>query len=207
MTPRLALDRIVYERLTSELLAGNYKPGEHITPREIGRMLNISSTPVVVALHRLAAQNLLERSNGEGFSVPRLSGMQLGALYHVHEVLLVDAVNIVRSRRFHRTADVEMGECFDLTAALTWKFFRSIFLATGEEAYIAYGGNVSDRLQPYRVHKDWVLQDRVTELQKLTRFWARGDFDSLVEGLRIYHQRRQNVATQIVENAISRHFT
>ncbi|NLR97152.1 GntR family transcriptional regulator [Rhizobium sp. P38BS-XIX] len=207
MTPKLALDRIVYDRLTSELLAGNYKPGEHITPRDIGRMLDISSTPVVVALHRLAAQNMLERSDGEGFYVPRLSGPQLQALYHVHEVLVVDAVNIVRSGLSHRTVDVEMGEYLDLTAALTWKFFRSIFLATGQEAYIAYGGNVSDRLQPYRVHKDGVLQDRVVELQTLTRFWAKGDFDNLVLGLRIYHQRRQNVAIQIVENAVSRHFT
>lgn len=50
------MDRIIYDRLTSELLAGNYKRGKHITPRDIGRMLDIPKPALRLAC-ALSAQD------------------------------------------------------------------------------------------------------------------------------------------------------
>lgn len=64
MLLKKSLDAIVYDLFIEGFYQGSYKAGEKIDPGELAQQFQISRTPVVLALKRLANENILRVTSG-----------------------------------------------------------------------------------------------------------------------------------------------
>lgn len=75
-----------YNRILSSILNGTYAAGASILVRDICRDLNISRTPVQIALERLAELGLVEINPQRGVTVHRLDPREIGDHYEFRKV-------------------------------------------------------------------------------------------------------------------------
>ena len=83
----VTLAQSVTERLRAALLAGRFGPGEKLSEESLSEMLLVSRTPVRSALHRLAAEGLLDYVPNRGFSVRGTDARRLQSIFDVRGVL------------------------------------------------------------------------------------------------------------------------
>jgi GntR family transcriptional regulator of vanillate catabolism len=77
----------VTDRLREALLAGEFGPNERLQEVSLSEMLNVSRTPIRAALHRLAAEGMLEYAPNRGYSVRGLDTKELLAVFDIRGAL------------------------------------------------------------------------------------------------------------------------
>jgi GntR family transcriptional regulator of vanillate catabolism len=83
----VTLGQSVTDRLRTEIMEGRFLPGEKLHEMSLSAMLNVSRTPIRVALHSLAAESLLEYAPNRGYSVRSLDTDRLIAIFDIRGVL------------------------------------------------------------------------------------------------------------------------
>lgn len=83
----LTLAQSVTERLRAALLEGRFGAEEKLSEESLCEMLQVSRTPVRSALHRLAAEGLLDYVPNRGYSVRGVDARRLRGIFEVRGVL------------------------------------------------------------------------------------------------------------------------
>ncbi|MEN3295224.1 MAG: GntR family transcriptional regulator, vanillate catabolism transcriptional regulator [Burkholderiales bacterium] len=77
----------VTDRLREAILAGEFRPNERLQEVALSEMLDVSRTPIRAALHRLAAEGMLEYAPNRGYSVRGLDTGELLAVFDIRGAL------------------------------------------------------------------------------------------------------------------------
>jgi DNA-binding GntR family transcriptional regulator len=77
----------VMQRISDDILFGELKPGQRISPEAVGRECGISHIPVREALGELEGRGYLVRMGNRGYFVPELAIEELEDIYRVREIL------------------------------------------------------------------------------------------------------------------------
>jgi GntR family transcriptional regulator of vanillate catabolism len=85
--PTVTLAESVTERLRAALLEGRFSAEEKLNEESLSETLQVSRTPVRSALHRLAAEGLLDYVPNRGYSVRALDAQRLRSIFEVRGVL------------------------------------------------------------------------------------------------------------------------
>jgi len=181
MSPAQAMERS-YLALKRMLRRGEFPAGMRLEANRLSAELSVSMTPVRDALHRLVGERMIDGSSGDGFHVPRHSEAQLRALYEWNSALAVIAVRT--SPPQEHALPVDPGEALtqaDLTSLL---FERLAAASPNAEVRAAIAG-ASDRLHPFRIIEDSVLEPIIGELEELALAGP-----TQLQAIRRYHQRR-----------------
>ena len=112
----------IYDRLRTLILERHILPGGRIQVDELARAMGVSRTPVVVALKRLALENVVEIAVRRGVFVKRLTRREIARLFEVREMI----EGLSARRAATRIQSDEVEECE--------KMFRSLDLAPTPKA-------------------------------------------------------------------------
>lgn len=164
MSPTQAMERS-YVALKQLLRDGTYAPGHRLEANRIAEQFGISMTPVRDALNRLAGEQLVEASSGEGFHVPRLGESDLRDLYEWNSILAVLAARSARTIPAPEAIEgaTARGSLAEATAAVFALLAESV---PNRELRVAMG-RASDRLHPFRLVEAHVLEPVLGELEEL----------------------------------------
>ena len=164
MSPTQAMERS-YAALKQLLRDGVYAPGYRLEANRIAEQIGVSMTPVRDALNRLAGEQLVEASSGDGFHVPRLGEGDLRDLYEWNSILVVLAARSARTIPAPRAIEDAMasGSLPDATAAVFGLLAESV---PNRELRLAIA-RASDRLHPFRIAEPQVLEPIIGELEEL----------------------------------------
>lgn len=164
MSPTQAMERS-YATLKQLLRDGAYAPGHRLEANRIAEEIGVSMTPVRDALNRLAGEQLVEASRGDGFHVPRLGEGDLRDLYEWNSILVVLAARSARTiLQPHAIEDaMASGSLPDATAAIFGLLAESV---PNRELRLAIA-RASDRLHPFRIAEPQVLEPVIGELEEL----------------------------------------
>lgn len=83
----ITLAQTVTERMRVAVLEGRFATGEKLNEELLSSMLEVSRTPVRAALHRLAAEGLLDYVPNRGYSVRTVNMEELNAMLDLRGVL------------------------------------------------------------------------------------------------------------------------
>ncbi|MEO9130018.1 MAG: GntR family transcriptional regulator [Sphingomonas sp.] len=190
MSPAQAMDRS-YAALKQMLRDGVFAPGARLEAIRLADELGVSMTPVRDVLHRLAGERLVEASSREGFHVPRLSEAGLRDLYEWNSALLSIAARTMRAGAEEEPGSppLEVPAGADRVAAL---FARIAAAAPNHEIGKAIE-SVSDRLHPFRIIEQRILERVEGELEQLV---VRGSDQP--HAIRRYHLRRMRAVPALL---------
>ncbi|MBS1677003.1 MAG: GntR family transcriptional regulator [Actinobacteria bacterium] len=73
----------VYEALRGSVLAGEFRPGEHLVETELAERLGVSRVPVREALQKLKSEGLVEDAPGRGLCARRFSAADVADIYNL----------------------------------------------------------------------------------------------------------------------------
>lgn len=93
-----AISDQVYTRLKGLIVSNRLKPGQRLTDRELAERLEVSRTPVRVALQRLEQDKLVSHLDGRGYVVAELDMKRIANLYDLREVLEGGAARLAAQR-------------------------------------------------------------------------------------------------------------
>lgn len=82
----------VYEELLKSILSGKIKPGDKLTIEEIAESMDVSTTPVRVALKKLEAGNFIKIGKNRRISVSEISIENLKEIFKIRLMLELYAV-------------------------------------------------------------------------------------------------------------------
>lgn len=83
----VTLAQTATERMRVAVLEGRFATGEKLNEELLSSMLQVSRTPVRAALHRLAAEGLLDYVPNRGYSVRTVNMEELNAMFDLRGVL------------------------------------------------------------------------------------------------------------------------
>ncbi|ACS87210.1 GntR family transcriptional regulator [Musicola paradisiaca] len=89
----VSLNELAYERFKQALITLRYKPGEYLNTAQVMNELELSRTPIIQAVHRLANEGLLQIIPRKGMMVAPLS---LDDALELIEVRLVNELLCIR---------------------------------------------------------------------------------------------------------------
>ncbi|UCD79395.1 MAG: GntR family transcriptional regulator, partial [Desulfobacterales bacterium] len=81
--------------MKSDVLAGNFNPGERLTEEHLARSMGVSRTPVREALHKLETEGLVKPLGARGFSVARDSREEMEDLFDIRAALEGYAIRMI----------------------------------------------------------------------------------------------------------------
>lgn len=84
-----------YNHLRSDVLSGHFNPGERLTEEHLAKTLGVSRTPVREALHKLAAEGLIQPLESRGFCVARDSREEIEDLFDIRAALEGYAIRLI----------------------------------------------------------------------------------------------------------------
>lgn len=93
-----AISEKVYAQLKGMIVSNRLKPGERLTDRNLAERLDVSRTPVRVALQRLEQDVLVTHREGGGYVVAEMDVKKIGDLYDLREMLEGGAVRLAAER-------------------------------------------------------------------------------------------------------------
>lgn len=189
MSPGATFER-VYLELGRLLAEGRFPQGAHLEPRQLGRELAASITPVRDALHRLTGERIVEAPRHNGFSVPRWTEAALRDAYGWRAVLLRLAV---RKMRFEALPPPDRHE-----AATAPAMFVAIACATGSAEHRHAIEQLNRRLSPLGRFEAIVLGSSDAEAATLGADLAAGLRGPLAGTIERYHRRRSHAVPKIL---------
>lgn len=164
MSPTQAMERS-YAALKQLLRDGAYAPGHRLEANRIADAIGVSMTPVRDALNRLAGEQLVEASSGEGFHVPRLGEGDLRDLYEWNSILAILAVR--SSRTIPAPEAIEDAMASGSLAEATSAIFRLLAESVPNRELRFAIARASDRLHPFRLAEVRALEPIIGELEEL----------------------------------------
>ena len=94
----LQLGARVYQALLSTIISGRIEPGAPLRPDAIARQLEVSTTPVREAMHRLEADGLAIKRPYQGWFVREFTEEQIQELYELRAALECFSVRLACQR-------------------------------------------------------------------------------------------------------------
>lgn len=88
----------VYQALVNGIVSGRIEPGAPLRPDSIARQLEVSTTPVREAMHRLEGDGLAIKAPYQGWFVRQFSEQQVRELYELRAALECFGVRLACSR-------------------------------------------------------------------------------------------------------------
>ncbi len=89
----------VYNIIKERILQNELSPGSKINQSKIAKELNVSRTPVIISLHKLETEGLVNNINNKGFFVHQLTVKELLDLFMLRKVIeslvVFDLVKII----------------------------------------------------------------------------------------------------------------
>ncbi|HLU79741.1 MAG TPA: GntR family transcriptional regulator [Burkholderiaceae bacterium] len=101
----MSTSHTVYHLLKERLLSREFEPGAHLKEAALAASLGVSRTPLRQALHRLAAEGLLEQSPNQGVRVPRWSIKDVEEIFELRQLLEPHAAALAARFRTQRHVD------------------------------------------------------------------------------------------------------
>jgi DNA-binding GntR family transcriptional regulator len=95
----------VYRALLNSIVTGQIEPGTPLRPDVIARQLEVSTTPVREAMHRLESDGLAVKVPYQGWFVREYTSEQIQELYEVRAALECLAVRLACERITHAEID------------------------------------------------------------------------------------------------------
>ena len=77
MSLKKNLDDIVYETICMGFVSGDYVAGTRLDPTELAERYQISKTPIIQALKRMAHEHIVELMPGGKYEIPVATGRTL----------------------------------------------------------------------------------------------------------------------------------
>ena len=190
MSPTQAMERS-YAALKQLLRDGAYAPGHRLEANRIADAIGVSMTPVRDALNRLAGEQLVEASSGEGFHVPRLGEGDLRDLYEWNSILAILAVRSARTIPAPDAIEGAMasGSLADATSAIFGLLADSV---PNRELRSAIA-RASDRLHPFRLAEVRAPPPIIGELEELL-----DPSSSRLGAIRRYHLARMRAVPELL---------
>jgi len=190
MSPAQAMERS-YATLKQLLREGAFAPGMRLEAIRLADDLGVSMTPVRDVLHRLAGERLVEANSREGFHVPRFTEAGLRDLYEWNSALLVMAARTKRPGA-EESPITPLWEVPAGAERIATLFTRIAAAAPNHEISHAIEG-VSDRLHPFRIIEQQILERVDGELEQLV---VRGSDQP--HAIRRYHLRRMRAVPALL---------
>ena len=187
-----------YNFLRERLDAGAYKAGERINILALREELRLSQTPIREALSRLVGQNLIRDRRGEGYYVASLDNRSAAQLYGLYRVYLDAGLREIRYRREKLSQTVAPGPAGEDPSARTARLFDNLLRMARNPPLVEAAQHIDMRLRALRRHEPAVFADLEEECTTLERLAGAGDRTSLRPAIRIFHQRRERSAAQLV---------
>lgn len=187
----------VLKQLRAEIIAGESPPGAIYSVPSLAAELDISTTPVREALLELANSGLVEPIRNKGFRVSRPSLQELRDIFHMRELLEIDAaremlsekrINFDELQRF--AEDIERAvEGDDVRAYLLADrgFHNAMFNASGNALLAQMALSLRDRMRLFGIRSAAGFERQkasVPEHYRLIDLIQAGDAEELVTLLR-----------------------
>lgn len=189
MNPAPVFDR-VYAGIRDRIVAGLWRPGQRIELATLCDQLGASPSPVRDALHRLRGERLLMDGDGEGFSMPSLTEVELVDRYGwAHQLLLAGL-----------RGTGPMGSVGDTSepTEMTTALFEAIINAARNAEIREAMRNINARLHPVRQIEARVLDGVESEIAGLRLAVVSNDRVVLRARLVRYQRRRMQAVAMIV---------
>ena len=190
MSPTQAMERS-YAALKQLLRDGAFAPGHRMEATRLAEEHGVSMTPVRDALNRLAGEQLVEASSGEGFHVPRTGEAELRDLYEWNSALAVMAASTARIKPAAGAVEEVMGA--DTLAEATAACFVLLAASSPNAELRTAVARASDRLHPFRIAESQVLEPVLGELEELLDPSPRRP-----AAIRRYHVARMRAAGELL---------
>lgn len=191
-----------YDALKLRILAGAFQPGQRLEPTDIGRMLEMSITPVRDALHVLAGEALVEARTSDGFHLPIATEGALRDLYAWNAQVLFAAISTWpkagRHDEMHPVLPPPPADSSDPRSV-----FEGIAMRSGNREHLRMIRSNGERMHAARRVEPAVLDGTHVELVSLTEVANSPDRGALRLLINAYHRRRLLVLIPLV-NAINR---
>ncbi len=198
METRRSKTEQVCDEVRLGLQLGRYVAGGRIDPDALATTFRTSLTPVRYALHRLAAEGVLEDHGRSGFRVPLPTEFELRDHYDWAEWLLSLASSLSRSNTRRHTERLEFKKRSGDVVALTRQLFDAIALAAGRPSLYSAVRLVNDKLGAIRRIERHLIHDAFEELSALHQLWLKRNVAGAKRALFEYHERRRKMVSQIV---------
>lgn len=147
----------VYQALVNGIIAGQLEPGAALRPDVIARQLEVSTTPVREAMHRLEGDGLVIKMPYQGWFVREFTPQQIRDLYELRAALECFAVRLACVR----VTEEEIAELREQQAA-----GRKALEASDLEAYRDYNRDLHEII--LRAAKNSYLSSMMGQLRLQT---------------------------------------
>ena len=168
-----------YDILKQRVVGGTYAPGAQLKEEHLARELEISRTPIRVALKRLVADGLATADAGRGVRVAEWTDYDIEETYELRGLLEAHAAELAARRGGAALADRldELNEQMDRAITeggsalpervqvINAHFHRAILEASGSPRLRAMLAGLIDMPIVIRSHFISTLQDKVQSLQ------------------------------------------
>lgn len=198
MASYLPVGERAYRAIKRRLLDAAPAIGTRLDIATLADLTNVSTTPVREALHRLAAERLVENRAGEGFFVPRPGVAELRRLYHWHGQLAVQAAGSGAAR----AADGAVAETpADGYVATLVALFAAIAASADDAELRAALVSADERLRVFRRGEPLALAGAAEDLAALDRAWWHAETAELRRCLARHVRERCAAAAEILDAA------
>lgn len=168
---------------------GVYGPGQPIVIVEEAKRLSLSVTPVREALSWLSGEGLVERAASGGYFAPRLNAAIVRDRFGFQWICLTSALSMAPVAPAVRA----IGRHVRAQAT-----FDQIIRRTGSPALLDAYRRVASQLRAISTAEAALLSDIADEAYDIHRQHAEPQGSGLAEALARYHQRRIDLAADLV---------
>ena len=96
--PFLVLSKLVYQQIYREIINGNLLPQHRIVESKIAKELNVSRSPVKMALAEMTEKGILEKVKGKELRVKKISAEECLWIYEARMMLEPEAAYLAAKR-------------------------------------------------------------------------------------------------------------
>lgn len=104
--PFAVLSRLVYDGIYQEIIDGRLRVSDNIVVSQLAEGLNLSRTPVKIAMEDLLEQSMLERRDGNKLSVKRVTFAECSLLFEARRAIETQSAYLAA----RRMTDAELKE-------------------------------------------------------------------------------------------------
>ncbi|MBD2868952.1 GntR family transcriptional regulator [Paenibacillus arenilitoris] len=147
--------RIAYEKILNRIMNGDYMPGDLLSENELAEWLNMSRTPVRMAVYRLESEGYVDLLKNRGIVVKELSLEEMLETVELFDALLKHAFDKVEEYRI----DFDLEKIHD--------YLQKQIIATEEKNYYEYSLNsVAFILSIFQAFRNQVMLETIERLLK-----------------------------------------
>lgn len=178
--PFAVLSKLIYDGLYDEIIAGKLRLDEKIIESKIAAQLNVSRTPVKMALNRLVEDEILERGTGKDIRVKKIRYEECLWLYEARKAIEPKAAYLA-AKRINKTEltllkeliqefkNVDKSYDFEKYIACDKIFHETVIKASRNKYIIGMYKSIEFPLQRYRYQTMQLAYEDLFEKNGLER--------------------------------------